>query len=149
MGTYTRLLQADKEKPKRELFGKPSSDVVPPLKKGNPTVKIKKKIKISRNQDINLERNQDIKISRFLEYASPLLDVKPTDQQSFNYPPLAIDELEKLVLDLKGKVRKQNKRPRWSATKTTVYVLAILYVIWDYQVNGEDSLLHKAIFEGR
>ena len=45
MGTYTRLLQADKDKPKREVFSKPSRDIVPPLKKENPTVKIKKQIK--------------------------------------------------------------------------------------------------------
>ena len=103
-------------------------------------------IKKTRYLDRNLEKYLDIKNSRFLEFATPYLDVKPTDQQNFNYPPGAIEELEKIVLDLKAKLRKTNRRPRWSATKTTIYILAVLFILWDYKENGEDSILHKAIF---
>jgi hypothetical protein len=151
MGTYTELLKLDKEKTKPKASSKSPTAKKKSAKpkKAKKIAKQKKEIKNSRYLERNQEIYLDIKKSRFLDYATPFLDAKPTDQQNFNYPPGAIDELEKIVLDLKAKVRKKNRRPRWNATKTTIYILAVLFILWDYQEKGEDSILHKAIFEER
>jgi len=141
MGTYTKLLELDKKKPETKKTVKTTVS-----KKKSPRGK-EAQIKKSRYLEINQDRYLDIKKSSFLDFAIPYLDAKPTDQQNFNYPPGAIEELERVVLDLKTRARKQNKRPRWSTTKTTVYILAILFILWDYKENGEDSILHKSIFE--
>ena len=148
MGTYSKLLNIEKEAESKTDTPSPN-----PIRKKKPPVKktqpVSKSIDKSRNKEKNTEINQEIKISRFLDFAAPVLDEKPTHMQSFNYPSFVVDLLDDLIHDLKSKERKEKKKPKWRATKTTVFILAILFLVWDYKDSKEESVLHKAIFEDR
>ena len=146
MGTYTKLLELDKEKTEPKTSSKPPIAKSPGKKR---IVKKQQSNNKTRNKDINKEKNQEIKISRFLDFASPALDEKPAHMQSFNYPSFVVDLLDDLIHELKTKERKQPKKPKWRATKTTIFIVSLLYIIWEYREFKEDSVLHKAIFEDR
>ncbi len=88
------------------------------------------------------ERKQDFKKERFLDFLKPFLEMRSAGMVSFRYPLDLMDEMAEAQYQIL-------KRYKVKLTKNAILVEALAFVLWDYEQNGEESLLYTYMIKSR
>jgi hypothetical protein len=81
------------------------------------------------------ERNQEFKKERFLDFLKPFLGMRSAGMVSFRYPQDLMDAMAEAQYQIR-------KRYKVKLTKNAILVAALAYMLWDFEQNGEESLLY-------
>lgn len=124
MGTYSKLRKLSR-----------SESPASPRKKEAPQKKARLQ---DRQKDIKTEILQDRQKDSPLEFIRTYLEPKPVTHTTFRYPVELLERLDELQYRVK-------RAYKTKVTKTSVLVTALAYIIWDFEQNGRDSVLYKAM----
>ena len=138
MGTYTKLLQAEKEQAKPVTAGKP-----PTPQKPKPKKKAAKKSEpvVSRHHDTVIPRNHDTTTPRYHDTTIEAIRkaVKQIGKEAATH---RFTEAEKKAI---ASIVFTYKNQGVFTSENEISRIAINFIIEDFEQNGEESVLAKAI----
>jgi hypothetical protein len=145
MGTYTKLLQAEREKPEQEASVKPPVFETSTPPKSKPTKRINNTKKaepvVSRYHDTTTPRHHDTTVSRYhdtiIEAIRKAVKQIGKEAATHRFTVAEKQEIANIVFTYKnqGVFTSENEVSR----------VAINFIIADYKENGEESVLARAI----
>ena len=126
------------QKPARELSS--PLDSYPRIEKQAP-ISVKPASKTTRPKAEAIAkgaRKQESKIARKQDFLQGWLEMKASDTTSFRYPSELLERLNEVQYQLKS-------RHKAKVTKNDILIAALAYVVWDFEQNGQDSILVESL----
>ena len=71
-------------------------------------------------------------------YMRAIIEDKATNSFAFRYPPDVLNKLEETIHQVWGK-------HKIKLTKNSIAVMAMAYLLWDFEENGKESILFKML----
>ena len=94
------------------------------------------------SQAIELDRENELntgeKHARMRAYVQTVLNERAPYSYTFRYPPSLLEKLESTLDYIQRRFRRK-------LHKNAIPVLALAYLLWDFEANDTDSLLYKEL----